>query len=75
MDGHAAIGTWFYLFVAGNVPMDNGEAGVENSLQVLQTPAANQPRTVFEINNQGIYHTFSTHILHSLTFIILNGLQ
>ena len=64
-----------YIFFADHVPTGNRDADIESRLHVLQIPAANQPHTVFEIENQGIYLNFSANILHCITFIILNRLQ
>ena len=57
-----------YILFADHVPTGNRDADIENRFHVLQIPAANQPHTVFEIENQGIYLNFSANILHFIIF-------
>ena len=66
-----AIGTWLYIFFTDHVPLDSGDAGVDNSLQILQIPAANEPHILFAIETQGIYLNFLISNQDLITIIIL----
>ena len=52
VNSHMTIVTWINIFFADHVP-DNREAEVDKRIQIMSP--ANQPNTVFEIENQGIF--------------------
>ena len=72
VNSHMAIITWINIFFADHVP-DNREAEVDKRIQIM--PPANQPNTVFEIENQGIVNIEIenqgiVNILHFVTTIL-----
>ena len=45
--------------------MENREADIDNTIQDQQILTVNQPRTAFEIENQGRYPNFSINVITS----------